>query len=66
MMLQELDKWASRYIAVCIAASPEEPVRLLLDACRLPSVVECCGHDGVGAVVLRAVVQVTCVVHLVH
>jgi hypothetical protein len=37
-----------------------------LDACRLPSVVECCGHDGVGAVVLRAVVQVTCVVHLVH
>lgn len=62
MTLQELESWAPRYIAESLAVSNAHPVRLLLDACCLPSVAECCGQHGVRATVLRAVVQVTLLV----
>jgi hypothetical protein len=57
-MLQELEKWAPSYIAALNTVSPDQPVRMLLDACRVPSVVECCGQEGIGATVLGSAVQV--------
>lgn len=57
-MLQELEKWAPSYIAALNTVSPNQPVRMLLDACRVPSVVECCGQEGIGATVLGSAVQV--------
>ena len=55
---QELVKWASLYIDACNDVHMDQAVIMLLDACRLPSVVVCCGDSGVGATVLIAAVQV--------
>ena len=55
---QELVKWASLYINACNDVHMDQAVIMLLDACRLPSVVVCCGDSGVGATVFIAAVQV--------
>lgn len=57
-IVQELEKWAPSYIAACNMASTDHPVRMLLDACRVPCVVECCGQEGIGATVLASAIQV--------
>jgi hypothetical protein len=58
MAYQELVKLASLYINAYTDVHMDQSVIMLLDACRLPSVVVCCGDSGVGATVLFAAVQV--------
>ncbi len=58
IMWQELLKCAPLYLDACNAVHLDRSVDTLLIACRLPSVVNCCGESGVGAAVLLSAVQV--------
>jgi hypothetical protein len=57
--LQELVKCSQSYIASFGDASRDQPLRMLLDACRLPCVMHACGDDAAGAAVLLSAVQVS-------
>ena len=49
---------APPYVAACDGKLSDKHVDDLLDACLLPSVVDCCGAEGQGAAVLISAIQV--------
>jgi hypothetical protein len=55
---QELVRCAPPYVAACDGKLSDKHVDDLLDACLLPSVVDCCGAEGQGAAVLISAIQV--------